>query len=281
MESFRMKRSGNPKLYVVGAGPGDPDLITVKALKKLAEADVVLYDALVNKELLKYAPSGSKKIFVGKRSGTHRFTQDEINKMIVHYANERGHVVRLKGGDPHVFGRGFEEYSYAVHHRIPVEVVPGVSSATGLSASHHLPVTLRGTSESFWVVTGTTEHGAFSKDIRHAARSTATVIILMGMRKLPEIVKTYKHLKKGDYPVMIIQNGTMAGERQVIGKINSIERLTTEENISSPAIIVIGEIIEKTRDLILENRRLLQSYSGDDFKTISKKPKGTFSNINI
>lgn len=276
-----MRQSGNPKLTLVGAGPGDPDLITVKGLKKLAEADVVLYDALINKELLKYAPANSEKIFVGKRSGSHRFTQNEINQMIVHYARERGHVVRLKGGDPYIFGRGFEEYSFAVNHLIPVEVIPGISSATGLSATHHLPITLRSISESFWVVTGTTKEGVFSKDIKIAAQSTATVIILMGMKKLSKIVRTYQTISKGHYAVMIIQNGTLENERVVIGNINSIENLVNEQRLSSPAIIIVGEVVDETIPLIEENKRLLFSASPEENRLINKKPKGAFSNVTI
>ncbi len=276
-----MRQSGNPKLTLVGAGPGDPDLITVKGLKKLAEADVVLYDALINKELLKYAPANSEKIFVGKRSGSHRFTQNEINQMIVHYARERGHVVRLKGGDPYIFGRGFEEYSFAVNHLIPVEVIPGISSATGLSAAQHLPITLRGVCESFWVMTGTTKNGLFSMDIKIAAQSTATVIILMGMKKLSKIVRTYKTISKGHYSVMIIQNGTLGNERQVTGNINSIENLVKEQKLSSPAIIIVGEVVDETIHLIKENKRLLVLASSEENRLINKKPKGAFSNVTI
>jgi uroporphyrin-III C-methyltransferase len=253
-----MNQPGNPKLTLVGAGPGDPDLITVKGLKKLAEADVVMYDALVNRELLKYTRHHAEKIFVGKRSGSHRFTQDSINRMIVHYARERGHVVRLKGGDPYVFGRGFEEYAYAVDHQIPVEVVPGISSSTGVSTTQNFPVTLRGISESFWVVTGTTREGQFSNDIRIAAQSTATVIILMGMKKLPDIVQTYREIGKSHFAVAVIQNGTLQEEKMIAGNLNSIEKLVRDEKISSPAVIVIGPVIEKTIQCIEENKQLMR-----------------------
>ena len=276
-----MNPSNNPRLTLVGAGPGDPDLITVKGLKKLAEADVVLYDALINQELLKYAPAHSIKIFVGKRAGSHQFTQDEINNMIVYYAKERGHVVRLKGGDPYIFGRGFEEYSYAVSHSIPVEVIPGISSATGLSASIDLPVTLRGSSESFWVVTGTTRNGLFSRDVYLAAQSTATVIVLMGMKKLSSIVRAYQTLGKDDYAVMIIQNGTLSDEKQVTGTIGTIEGIVSDEQVSSPAVIIIGEVIERTKRCIAENKRLLSATVIADNGRRHKKPKGNFSMVNI
>lgn len=276
-----MNQSGNPKLTLVGAGPGDPDLITVKGLKKLADADVVMYDSLINPELLKYARKNAEKIFVGKRSGTHRFTQDKINDMIVYYAKERGHVVRLKGGDPYIFGRGFEEYMYAVNHQIPVEVVPGISSATGLASAQHLPLTLRGISESFWVVTGTTRDGAFSKDIQIAAQSTATVIILMGMKKLSMIVRTYQQINKSHYSVMVIQNGTLADERSIVGNISTIEKLVREQGLSSPAIILVGEVINKTKKWIEENRRLIQNSYQNETLLSHKKPRGSFSKVSL
>lgn len=276
-----MEQSVIPRLTLIGAGPGDPDLITVKALKKLAEADVVLFDALINTELLKYAPTNAERIFVGKRSGIHRFTQEKINDMIVQYARKRGHVVRLKGGDPFVFGRGFEEYAVAVNHQIPVEVVPGISSPTGVTAMQHLPVTLRGISESFWVVTGNTRHGVFSSDVGIAAQSTATVIILMGMNKLSEIVKVYRQIGKEDYGVMVIQNGTIAGEKQVTGKIKTIEVLVEQHQLTSPAIIVVGRIVDQTRSCILENKKALRSQEQDINTSMTKKPKGDFSKVII
>ena len=276
-----MYRPGSPKLTLVGAGPGDPDLITIKGLKKLAEADVVLYDALINRELLKYARHNVEKIFVGKRSGSYRFTQETINQMIVHYAKERGHVVRLKGGDPYIFGRGFEEFSYAVNHRIPVEVVPGISSATGLSSTHHFPVTLRGICESFWVVTGTTKEGKLSKDILIAAQSSATVIILMGMKKLSIIVQTYQQIKKGHYSVAVIQNGTFRDEKMICGDIDSIEGLVKGQKMSSPAVIIIGPIIDATIKCIEKNKKvLITSFYSADGK-ISNKPDKGISKVSI
>lgn len=275
-----MNQLNNPRLTLVGAGPGDPDLITVKGLKKLAEADVVLYDALINPELLKYAPAQSRKIFVGKRAGRHEFSQDEINRMIVYYAKKRGHVVRLKGGDPYIFGRGFEEYSHAVNHSIPVEVIPGISSATGLAASLGLPVTLRNSSESFWVVTGTTRNGLFSRDVSLAAQSTATVIILMGMKKLPYIIQAYQALGKENYAVMVIQNGTLSNEKQVSGTIGTIERIVRDEQLGSPAVIIIGEVIERTRQCIAENQQLISATMTTDNGGNRKKTTGKFSTIN-
>ena len=168
-----------PKLTLVGAGPGDPDLITVKAIQALGKADIILYDALVNKEILQYVAAGVKKIFVGKRSGKHSLKQEQINNLIVDLAFTYGNVVRLKGGDPFVFGRGYEEIEYADSFNIETEVIPGISSSVGVPGLAGIPVTHRGLSESFWVITGTTRTGELSRDIKLASQSTATVVILM------------------------------------------------------------------------------------------------------
>ena len=178
----------SPRLTLVGAGPGDPELITIKAIKALKDAQVILYDALVNPELLDYARPDVHKIFVGKRAGKHYLPQDEINRLIVEFAFTHGHVVRLKGGDPFVFGRGHEELQYAESFGLETAIVPGVTSAVAVPALQRIPLTKRGVSESFWVVTGTTRQHTLSKDLALAAQSTATVIILMGTKKLKEIV---------------------------------------------------------------------------------------------
>jgi len=235
----------NPKLTLVGAGPGDPELISLKGIKVLGSADVVLYDALVVTELLKFAPKNSLKISVGKRAGNNKITQDEINEMIVKYALDYGHVVRLKGGDPFIFGRGGEEIEYAEFFGIKTAVVPGISSATGLMAAQKIPITKRGVNESFWVITGTTREGQLSKDIYLAAQSTATVVILMGIKKLQEIVNVYKRFQKDDIPVVIIQNGSLPMEKIVIGSIENIVEKVSNEKISTPAIIIIGEVVNQ------------------------------------
>ncbi len=237
-----------PKLTLVGAGPGDPGLITVKGLEALLSADIVLYDALVNVELLKHVPVGVKKIFVGKRQGKHAYSQDQINALIVDFAFTYGNVVRLKGGDPFVFGRGFEEISYAENFNIESEYIPGISSSIALAGLQGIPVTLRGTSESFWVITGTTSSGKLSTDIALAAQSTTTVIILMGLSKLAEIVEIYRTQEKQDTGVAIIQNGSLPTENMAIGTIDTILEIAREEGIGSPAVIIIGETVKNHKD---------------------------------
>ncbi|MEO8238184.1 MAG: uroporphyrinogen-III C-methyltransferase [Flavobacterium sp.] len=243
-----MKNLKTPKLTIVGAGPGDVELITLKAIKALENADVVLYDALVNEELLQYATK-AEIVFVGKRLGCHAYTQDQINELIVSMANRHGHVVRLKGGDPFIFGRGSEEIEYVEQFGLETAIVPGISSALGVPASVGISLTQRKVAESFWVITGTTSDHKLSKDVHLASKSAATVVVLMGMHKLEEIISIYKENRTDDLPIAIIQNGTKNSEQKVVGTINSISELVAEKNISSPAIIVIGEVVKNTSKL--------------------------------
>ncbi|MEB3343976.1 uroporphyrinogen-III C-methyltransferase [Aquimarina gracilis] len=233
-----------PKLTVVGAGPGDPDLITLKAIKALKYADVVLYDALINEVLLDYA-SNAEKIFVGKRKGCYAYQQEQINELIVSRAKSHGHVVRLKGGDPFIFGRGAEEIDYVQQFDIETEMVPGISSSLAVPAYQGIPLTKRGASESFWVITGTTKSHKLSQDVYQAAKSNATVAILMGMSKLSEIVSIFAAENKQNVPVAIIQNGTTENEQFGFGTIENIEQVVADKKLSSPAIIVIGEVVNQ------------------------------------
>ena len=232
-----------PKITLVGAGPGDPDLLTLKGVKALETANVVLYDALVNEALLNHAPENAIKVYVGKRSGEHSFAQDAINKLMVDYALNYGHVVRLKGGDPFVFGRGYEELDFADSYNIPVAVIPGISSSIGVPGLQQIPVTHRGLSESFWVITGTVSSGAISEDIYQAAKCNATVIILMGLKKLPEIVEIFKAEGKHNLPAAVVQNGSAEDEKLVIGVVETIESLVLQENIKAPALLIFGEVV--------------------------------------
>ena len=234
-----------PKLTVVGAGPGDADLITLKAIKAIKAANVVLYDALINEELLQYASADAELIFVGKRKGCYAFQQEQINELIVEKAKEKGHVVRLKGGDPFIFGRGAEEIDYVTQFGIETYVVPGITSAIAVPAYQGIPLTKRGASESFWVITGTTKNHDLSTDVPLAAKSTATVVVLMGMHKLNEIVRVFSEVNKQDTPVAIIQNGTRDDEQVGIGTIATIEAVVAEKQLASPAIIVIGEVVRE------------------------------------
>lgn len=236
-------RFKEPKITLVGAGPGDPELITMKGANAIKMADVILYDALVNEAVLDYASPEAIKIYVGKRSGEHSFSQEQVNKLMVDYALNYGHVVRLKGGDPFVFGRGYEELDYAAGYNIPVQVIPGLSSSISVPGLQQIPVTHRGLSESFWVVTGTTASGAISNDLYEAARTKATVVVLMGLGKLKEIVKLFQNEGKNKLPVAAIQSGSTAEEKLAIGIVDTIEELVVEKGVKAPALLIFGEVV--------------------------------------
>jgi uroporphyrin-III C-methyltransferase len=244
-----------PELILVGAGPGDPELITLKAVKALQSAEVILYDALANQALLDYAPAKAIKVFVGKRFGCHALSQAEINRLIIEYAYSHQRVIRLKGGDPFVFGRAQEEINAARAANIRVSVVPGISSALAVPASQMIPLTCRGVNESFWVTTGTTKTGNLSPDIQLAARSSATVIILMAMNKLEAIMEVFSQSGKAETPVAVIQEGTTEKEKMVIGKVKDICFRTQYGSFTNPAVIIVGDVVNL-------HPSLLQQYVG-------------------
>ncbi len=232
-----------PRITLVGAGPGDAELISLKGVRVLRSADVVLYDALINNDLLDFAPEHAIRVYVGKRSGDHSYSQEAVNKLMIDYALNYGHVVRLKGGDPFVFGRGFEELEIAASYSIPAEVVPGISSSISVPALQGIPLTHRGTSESFWVITGTTASGEISEDLYTAAKTNTTVVVLMGTKKLKEIAEIFIAEGKSRLPVAVIQNGSMENEKLVIATAGTIFEAARDQKVSSPAIIVFGEVV--------------------------------------
>jgi uroporphyrin-III C-methyltransferase len=232
---------------LIGAGPGDPDLISIKGAKALADADVVLYDALVHPDLLNYAKTKAEKIFVGKRAAKHAYSQDEINQLIVKFALEDKHVVRLKGGDPFIFGRGQEELDYASAFDIPTTSILGISSIN-LPGYYGIPLTKRGINESFWAVTATTSSGKLASDVALAAQSTATVIFFMGLNKLAEIVETYKELGREELPVAIISKGSFEEGQVFFGTIETIVSVNSKNKIPAPAIIVVGEVVAENAE---------------------------------
>lgn len=237
-----------PKLTLVGAGPGDPELITLKAVRVLEEADVVLYDALANEELLAHAKN-AEKIFVGKRRGMHKFIQEKIHDLIVSHALKGKHVVRLKGGDPFIFGRGSEELKFVISKGIEIDIVPGVTSAIAAPASFGISLTQRGVNESFRVITGTRSDLKLSEDIEAAASSNTTIVILMGMSKLESIVGKFIAKGKNHIPVAIVENGTKKEEQLAVGTIETILEIVKEKKLSNPAIIVVGETVKESEVL--------------------------------
>lgn len=231
-----------PELYVIGAGPGDPDLITVKAFKILQKADVVLYDNLANKELLEITKADCERIYVGKRPYGDYTPQERIHELILEKARSKGIVVRLKGGDPYIFGRGFEEVLFAREHGIRTHYIPGITSMQA-SGFHDIPLTHRSVSEGVWAITGTKKDGSLSKDLRLSMQSNATVIVYMGMKKAEEIAAVYVQEGKGDVPAAIIQHASLPHQKSAVGRVKDLPELIRENNLTYPAIIVIGWVI--------------------------------------
>lgn len=232
-----------PHLTLVGAGPGDPDLITRKGIRALQTADVILYDALSSEELLTEAPPHCRKIFVGKRAGCHYKKQEQINELIVECALTHGHVVRLKGGDPFVFGRGQEEIAFARKHGISTTTIPGISSCISLPELQGVAPTSRGYADSFWVMTAHTRDHGISQDLLLAPKSSATVIILMGMGRLDQICALWDAEGKGALPAMVIQNGSRPDEKCWVGTVNDIAPRVRAERDQGPGIIVLGKTV--------------------------------------
>ncbi len=250
LSHFR-KLEPQPRLTVVGAGPGDPELITLKAIKAIASAQAVLYDALVDKSLLEHCSETCEQIYVGKKPGESH-SQAAINELIVEKAYALGHVVRLKGGDPFVFGRGQEEIEYARSFGLLTGYVPGISSSYAAAGAADIPLTVRGVNESFWVMTGTKSDGSLSEDLKLGLQSSATLVILMGMNKLGEIATLCQEFGKGEISAAIIQNGTMANQRIGISTAAELENLANKEDLCNPAIIVIGEVVRHAKPELWE-----------------------------
>jgi uroporphyrin-III C-methyltransferase len=231
-------------VYLVGAGPGDPGLLTVRGLELLRKADVIVYDQLVNPVLLEQTSPTATRIFVGKQAGRHCIAQSEINEILIRNAGRGDKVVRLKGGDPFVFGRGGEEAEALVGAGIPFEIVPGVSSAVAVPAYAGIPVTHRNYSSSFAVVTG---HEANKKqtfvDWGKLATAVDTLVILMGLKNLAQIsAGLLAHGLAADTPVAVISRGTTEQQEIITGTI--VDIVERASHIVSPAIIVVGRVVE-------------------------------------
>ena len=233
-------------VYLVGAGPGDPGLITAKGMARLNRCDTVVYDSLSSDQLLELAPEKAERIYVGKRAGQHSMKQEEINRLLVELGTAGRMVVRLKGGDPFVFGRGGEEVLALEAAGIPYEVVPGVTSAVAVPAHAGIPVTHRTMSRSFHVMTGHTlsEDGTLPPDFPAFARLSGTLVFLMGLGNLHPIVSGLLEAgKPAETPAAVIENGTLPEERFVKGTLGDIGDRGAEAGIGTPAIIVVGETV--------------------------------------
>lgn len=239
------------KVYLVGAGPGDPGLITVKGLRCIQEADVILYDRLVNKELLSYAKPGCDLIYCGKLPNYHFMKQETINSFLVKHAQKGKVVTRLKGGDPFVFGRGGEEAETLAKNRIAFEVVPGITSGIAAPAYAGIPVTHRNIASSFAVVTGHRKKGE-EEEIKwdSLAKGIDTLAIYMGVGNLPYICEQLtKNGKSKNTPVALVQWGSFENQRTVTGTLETIEEIVRLEEIENPSMIIVGEVVRLRDEL--------------------------------
>jgi uroporphyrin-III C-methyltransferase len=252
------------KAYIVGAGPGDPELITVKALRCIQNADVILYDRLVNPELLKEANRDCQLIYCGKQPNYHTLQQETINHLLVKYTKQGKTVVRLKGGDPFVFGRGAEEVEALVAKGLQVEVVPGITAGIATPAYAGIPITHRELGSSFAVVTGHKPKGE-PTDINWKSLATAvdTLAIYMGITNLSYICEELmKHGKNENTPVAIIQQGTTLAQRTVTGTLSSIVSVVKKEGIQNPAMVIVGEVVTfRDKISLLEAEGKAESYA--------------------
>lgn len=234
------------KVYLVGAGPGDPELITLKAVRILQQADVVIYDRLVSEAILAYAPSHAKLIFAGKNQGEQEKIQAEINDLLLHHAVEGKVVVRLKGGDPMVFGRGAEEWNFLCKHEIDVELIPGVTSSIAVPALAGIPLTCRGIATSFAVITGH-RRNLTSQKWEHY-RHIDTLVILMGVDNRHHIARALLQSgRSGDEPIAFIEDGSTDRQKVIVTTLAEVARGVVI--VRSPAVCVIGQVVRLRKSL--------------------------------
>ncbi len=269
-------------VYLVGAGPGDPGLLTVKAREILESADVVIYDRLAGEEILNYVPENAEKIYVGKSAGKHTLKQEEINNLLVEKGKSGKNIVRLKGGDPFVFGRGGEEGISLAENNLPFEIVPGVTSAVAVPAYAGIPVTHRGIAVSFSVITGHEDPTKPESGIRweKLATATDTLIFLMGIANLPKITeKLIENGRSGKTPAAVIRRGTTPAQEVFVTTLEKAAAEVEERKITPPAIFVVGETVNLRESLkffdtkILFGKRILVTRARTQASELSRKLK--------
>ncbi|MCB2040529.1 MAG: uroporphyrinogen-III C-methyltransferase [Rhodoferax sp.] len=249
-----------PKVSLVGAGPGDPDLLTVKALRLLQQAQLVVYDKLVSREVLALVPAQADRIYVGKQSGLHTLRQEEIIALLVRLARSGRSVVRLKGGDPYVFGRGGEEAQALAAAGIAFEVVPGITSAQGMAAATGIPLTHRDHATQVTLVTGHLRDEAGERglelDWSCLARPHQTLVVYMGVATLPHVcAQLERHGLAADTPAAVVENATLPTQRTVTGTLRTLPTLARAHAIRAPALIVIGGVVALHAELAAQMLR--------------------------
>jgi len=236
----------NKVVHLVGAGPGDIELMTLKAFRLIQEAEVIIFDRLANPMILKEAPEGCEFIDVGKTDGTHPVKQDEINEIIYQSSLKHNNVVRLKGGDPFVFGRGGEEALYLKERDVKFDIVPGITSAISVPAYAGIPITQRGVVSSFRVITGHESSKSVSQVDWNSFNTEETLVFLMGLHSIGKITRNLISAGKDkDYPVAVISQGTTATQQVVVGTLETIKEKA--KDLPTPALIVVGQVV-KLRD---------------------------------
>jgi uroporphyrin-III C-methyltransferase/precorrin-2 dehydrogenase/sirohydrochlorin ferrochelatase len=237
-----MDRPG--KVYLVGAGPGDPELLTLRAVRLLREAEVVVYDHLVSPEVLDFVSPAARLIYAGKERNNHSMTQEKINDLLVRLALQGKHVVRLKGGDPFIFGRGGEEMETLAEQGIAFEVVPGITAACGVSCYAGIPLTHRDYAQACLFVTGHLKDGSANLDWDALARPRQTVVIYMGLAALGEICAALiAHGVHSDMPAAVVQQGTTEEQRVVTGTLATLPASAAASRLKSPCLIIVGEVV--------------------------------------
>ena len=237
------------KVFLVGAGPGDPELLTLKAFRLISSADIVFYDSLISDEILKMIPRNAERVHVGKRAKKHLASQDEINQLLVDYAIKGLRVVRLKGGDPFIFGRGGEELQELIKHNIQFEVVPGITAASGCASYAGIPLTHRDYSQSVVLVTAHQKDPA-SVNWQSMVADNQTLVFYMGILKNRVISSSLiAHGLDENTPVAVVERGTQINQRVVVGKLGQLSELVEGQSIEMPALIIVGKVVSLAEQL--------------------------------
>ena len=233
------------RVYLVGAGPGDPELLTLRAVRLLGQTDVIVYDHLVSPAVLDFVAPGAERIFAGKRRNEHTMRQEQINLLLVKLAREGKRVVRLKGGDPFIFGRGGEEMQVLAAHGVDFEVVPGITAACGVSSYSGIPLTHRDHAQSCLFVTGHLKDGSADLDWPALVRPRQTVVIYMGLNALPDICRQLiAHGAPKSRPIAVVQHGTIATQQVLTGTLADVPQRVAESGFTSPSLIIVGDVVK-------------------------------------